>query len=404
MKWIIRINKNNFNKNQYNWTLEMKIELLYYIALTSLFGVFLALLTYRMIKNNHQVYSLLGSVFVGFITTLSRIIDYCSDFSSQQRNWLLSIQVIFAILQTYLWYIHLERIISVRVNIFRYGVVMCLSIISIICGIMTAAFMDVDERLDDVVWFWTDLGYNIMSLVVFCFGFIMSKRSYDNNQDRRSLYFCVFYGMVVIGFVFIGLRELMDLFSPTITGIMPSSLNTIGVSIIFLGIMALIIYYIQNLDFIYTEFWETFILVVAFKNSGKIIKSTQFKTKNTLKIEPHYVSGILIAMKDLFGELIKSHNQVNEIKGKEISLLFESGKNCIAVAVTQKSSHYLHNSIKRFIHEFEEKYCIILQEMMQEPSEEQSQSNHLEKFEFMDYNQLINTIFPAFHTINGEQQ
>jgi len=361
----------------------MDVELFFYILMSVIFGFFLQLLYRRIIRKNRWVPSLLFSVGLGFIAFVLRIIVHLLDYSSQQGEYhaFNAFSVILFVLQTYFWHVHIERTVNIRLNRYRYVFVLFFAFLAIISLGLIIVFWYLP--IFGLLWFLADCGSEFFALFVFSFGFYVHYRSYKYNQDMVSKHFFGFYGLAISGFIILTTKDIIYFITNNTAKDLIQTLNLVGNGIALLGLMLLMIFYVRNVDYIYTIPWDTYTLLVAYKDSGNLISQVKFKVKDSISVDAYLMAGMLNAMNNLYGEIFQSDKGIYEIVGSKLTLLFQTGENILVVAATQRTSYYLRDSLKRFLEAFEKKYHKLIVDKV-------ANIRH-----FKDVEEILTPIFPS---------
>jgi hypothetical protein len=350
---------------------------------------------FQLARKRRSANALLLGIACGCLGAIIAVLlaaDRPFQFYQIPSHVLLSLQVALYTAQFYFWYIHLDRIMSIRINPVRYGLVLCLTLISWISLffiVMLHHIPDVTARL----WMLADIGYDGLAIGVFLlFGVYVNLRTYKYTHEKRPVLCGIASLFIGLGFIIIFISDYLDFayfavskydevgesglnflelaFMDNFNWIIRISeqnsgyavLDTIGHVLPLIGLLLFIIVYLTDIDYIYRMPFDTYSIIVAYRDSGNLIHASFLKTSKPLPIETHLVSGMLVAMNSLFGEIFRGKHVIQQITGANAALLFEGGEKILGIVVTERVSFYLGQSLRHYLKEFEQKFKSLINE------------------------------------------
>jgi hypothetical protein len=360
----------------------MVIELLYHGALAVIFGLLLLFFIIQSVRRKRSATALILSLILGVVAAIVGLLNNILALSPQMHAFSLSLQVALYTWQFYCWYLHLDRIVTLRIHHIRFGLVLFFVLLTLISVLLLVVFYNHDE-IRRYLWLLADIGYDGLALFVFgYFGASVTWKSLRFNREKRNILFLCAYLTIALGFAIIFLEDLNDfILIDNLSGIIDIT-GDVGHALPLIGLMFIFIIYLTDFDYIYRLPFDVHVVLVAYKQSGNLISAIRMKTQKELQFEVHLVSGMLLAMNGIFGEIFSSSRNIQEISGLNAQLLFEGGQEILAIVVTDNSSYYLRESLKSYVKAFEKHFAAAIH--AREPN--------LKKFQTAD--QLVLEYFP----------
>lgn len=313
------------------------------------------------------------------------------DLNGYWRNFLIALQLGFHCAQFYFWYLHLERLDGIRLNYFRFGIIITFLILHLISLFFIVNFYQYPE-IEQIMWVFSDFSFIALGLSIFgIFGSYLSYKSYRHTFDKRQILFFIGYVMVGIGFIILLIGAVHDFVRFTIDEPSFTVFINFGYILELIGLLFLVFIYFSNLNYVYRLPFDVHLILVAYKDSGNLISAVWLQTRNKIILNERLVSSMLTGMHSIFGEIFQSKHIIQQISGVNSSLLFEVGEDTIAVIVSQKASFYLSQALKSYLNAFERKFNA------------QIKARNPDMMQFASAKQLITEYFP-FCAIDDEKK
>jgi len=184
------------------------------------------------------------------------------------------------------------------------------------------------------------------------FGLWISYKTWKYTKDNRVKIFGLGYFLVGFGFTLILIVDLHDYFFDDVDTLF-GLFDEIAYVVPLFGLFLLMYLYIRNIEYVYRIHFDVYAFVIASKTTGEVIQSYQIRAKNPIYIDPNLVTGFLMGINGLFGEIFDHPRNIHQIAGINANLMFASGERVVAMLLTERISDYLVTSLKQFVRAFE---------------------------------------------------
>ncbi|MHA1284599.1 MAG: hypothetical protein ACTSQP_19030 [Promethearchaeota archaeon] len=345
-----------------NWNITSYLNLGISIGLFSLLMLFL----YQLGKKKRKVPELIVGLIFGTIGATIALIESLGLVESDPflRAALLPIHLICYGLLIFFFYLFLESILTVQINIPRFLIAFSLLFLQIIADILIIWFDS--NAVTQNIWLLADIGYDSLGIYTFLFvGLLVYVRSYQYTKEKKTIILSVAILIIGLGYVVLSLNDYTGYFGVTPDWI--SDISVLGDVLPFTGILLLLITYLSDVNYIYNFPFDNYVLMVAYKY-GIQIHSVYFKTKKEVDLDVHLVSGFLSSLNTIFGSILGKEDVIEHISGKKTHIISENGEYISATVISEKINKYLKRSLRRYVREFEERYRSELKENLSEIS------------------------------------
>lgn len=329
------------------------LDLIYYCVLLSVLSLLIIFYGIQSWKKKRTINILLWGMISAFLASCFDIISSSPWEDVVPFPLFTTLQICFYSLTLFIWYIHLERVLSLKVESHRYAIVVFLTALTMISVWFTLFFYETPLVFESL-WVIVDLGINLLGLFVFLgMGVYIHRTVYKYSRSRMNLAMLLVYFFIGSSFGFILFSEYCT-WLPLQT--FADIIGNLGYFFQLIGLLLLMTIYAFHIDRIYQLPFDVYEILIAYKQSGNLINAVSFTSKKQVNCDNHLISSLLTAMNGLFGELFTGRKNIQHIAGTQASLIFEVGQHTIAIIISERISYYLVQSLKNYVKDFELKF------------------------------------------------
>jgi hypothetical protein len=309
------------------------------------------------------------SIFFGFLAGLVAILNVLF-FSN--HPFFQSLHLNLYGLHFFCLYLFFERLISKKPNLIRFSIMVGLLVMLTIAlwlvyysktNSITISFLNYSLELNSftgISWVIADFSYWTPAFIVYLgLGVPIYIKTYLYTKEKKPVVLAIALLFVGFGFIITFLVDLIFILNffninidvPNVILVL-SNLNNVFQLI---GIMLFVIVYLINIDYIYRLPSDTYILMVL-KEGGIPVHTIHLKTRNEVEIKEFLLSGMITAINNLFMEITKNRNPIQNILSQGINVLVQTGKEITAVLLTENISYFLNQGLKRYVKVFEKEF------------------------------------------------
>lgn len=352
------------------------------ILVVSFYFILLVIFIYQTTRRNRSapflLLNLLFGVLGGFFAVVHNV-NIIPNYTGYPNFYLL-VELLFYGFQFFFFYLFLEDISELKPKLWRLMLMFGLLILQILgLGfiIISSAY---SEELLLVSWILEGLGFNLSAFIVFLlFGIPVYYKIYNYTKEKRVFGFILGLLIGSLGFILNSIYDSITLLY--YIRIWPSSIRAVINFFPMIGLLFFMITYLSDIDYIYRLPHDHFMLMVTHKN-GISLYTAQFSTKKEIEINENFFSGFISNVNYVYEKVLKSPSSIENVSGKEASILIRSKKHLLFAFVTHHPTAMLIRALERFADRFEEYY----------KSELKSDMSHVAKFQ--DADMLIKENFP----------
>ena len=353
-----------------------------YFNLGIVIGLFLLLILflYQLGKKKRKVPEFVIGLVFGTLGSFFALIEGSGiiELDSYTRGVFLSLHLIFYCLLIFFFYLFLESILTIKVNLLRFLITFSLLFLQLLSHILIIWFYN--NPMTNDLWLLADIGYNSIGIFTFLFvGMLVYFKSYQYTKEKKPIILSMAMLIFGAGYIILSLIDYTSYFGGTPDWL--KDISFLGDFLPFIGLMILLITYISDINYIYKFPFDNYVLMVAYK-FGIQIHSVYFETEKKVDLDVHLISGFLSSLNTIFGSILGKEDVIEQISGKNTHILSETGDFITVTIISEKINRYLKRSIRRYVREFEERYRSELKE------------NFSEITHFNDAIEMINPIFP----------
>lgn len=211
-----------------------------------------------------------------------------------------------------------------------------------------------DYEVTKHLWLLADMGYDFLAIYVFLgIGSRVYLKTFQETRELRAVILSLAVIVVSFGFILLIMIDLTSYFGQTPEWL--SDLSDLGDILPMTGLLLFVITYVSNINYIYRLPNNNYILMVAYKN-GLNIHSVRLKTNKNVVVEEQLLSGLLVAINNIFSTIFQSKRSIDSISGRDATILMESGKYITAIVLADKISTILDRALRRYVTVFEQKF------------------------------------------------
>ncbi len=340
----------------------MSFVLNYYSGFTIIFGLLVFFLFIQMIHQRYFVKSMFISLLFGIAASFLSVILSLFPSLTPLQNIFNGIQLGLYGIQFTFWYLHLEKMIRIQPQPFRFGIVIFFLSVDLV-SVFFIVILNNYSAIFNTLWFFADVGYYGLGIFIFLgVGSWMELKAYHYSHNWQLILFIIAYHCIGFGLILDGFDDLSAIFNFTILYSYLPSIDNVGYLLILCGLIIVLLSYIYNLNFAFQSNFDVFSLIITSKVNFKILFTLWIKSKKVLNTESELTAGILQAMTSLFGEIFKSRKIIQTISGRNANLLIEPGQYIIGMLLTENVSEYVVQSLRSFVRSFETKFKSQLEE------------------------------------------
>ncbi len=241
----------------------------------------------------------------------------------------------------YLIYLHYELIYRYRPHLNR------LSAMSGLLGsaLITSLLVLLLDDPPSLVGMLNDLSHDFIRLNTFCFATVVTFRTWNLTKEREPA-----FELTGLLFIVIGTFPAMLGNYTSIDELLGLSVYEWGDLMTFLGLVIILAVFIYNVDYLYRMPVPLYYFIV-FNSVGITILSMPIKNRK-FEVEPamaQLISGPLTAITRLFEEIFKRNPEIEFIKAKNQSFLFESAKGLTAMIISERPTYFVKLSLRLFL-------------------------------------------------------
>ena len=358
------------------WNVSTYFNLGIVIGLFSLLILFL----YQLGKKKRKVPEFVIGLVFGTLGSFFALIEGSGIFELDPflRGVFLSLHLMFYCLLIFFFFLFLESILTIKVNLLRFLIAFSLLFLQLLSHILIIWFTNNPVTHD--LWLLADIGYNSIGIFTFLFvGMLVYFQSYQYTKEKKPIILSIAMLTFGSGYIILSLIDYTSYFGGTPDWL--KDISILGDFLPFMGLMILLITYLSDVNYIYRYPFDNYVLMVAYK-FGIQIHSVYFETEKKVDLDVHLVSGFLSSLNTIFGSILGKEDVIEHISGKNTHILSEVGNFITATIISEKINRYLKRSLKRYVKEFEKRYEKELKENLSEISH------------FDDAIEMINSIFP----------
>jgi len=322
--------------------------------------------------------NLLFGVFGGFFAVVHNV-DLLPNYTGYSNFYLL-VELLFYGFQFFFFYLFLEDISELKPKLWRLMIMFGLLILQILGLGFIIISSSHSEELLLFSWILEGVGFNISAFIVFLlFGVPVYYKIYKYTKEKRVFGFILGLLIGSLGFILNSIYDGITLLY--YIQIWPASVRVAINFFPMIGLLLFMITYLSDIDYIYRLPHDHFMLMVTHKN-GISLYTAQFSTKKDIEINENFFSGFISNVNYVYEEVLKSPSSIENVSGKEASILIRSKKHLLFAFVTHHPTAMLIRALERFADRFEEYFN----------SELKSDMNQVGKFQDADI--LIKENFP----------
>lgn len=369
--------------NKMEWDFDSIIGL----AIASFFAVLLVFFLYQIIKKKRDAPFFVTLLFFGMLGGIFAFLDSANLFEDPLRI-MLAIQLTCYALQFFFFFMFVENLRSLKVNMLRFGIVFGFLLLQQF-ALWTIVWFK-SYPVTTHLWLLADLGYNNVALIIFlACGVPVYLKMYKYTKEIKPIIFSVAIIIVSIGFIIISLSDYFSYFSTIPEWL--AVIGDLGDILPLTGLLLFVLVYISDVDYIYRLANDSYLLMVSYKTGIPIHKVNIINQKNVY-IEDSLISGLLFTINSIFTNVLEVKTPIESISSKEATALMRSGKYIVATILTEKASAILARALERYVREFESRYEDILK------------INDSEVSKFNSADDFLTQVFPFFMIENKEKK
>ncbi len=213
------------------------------------------------------------------------------------------------------------------------------------------------------------IGYNGLAIYVFALvSFPIYYRMYRYTNEKRSLILLIGISLIGLGYSLTFIFDILYIYKPELFGVgnFYNIMLSLGNNVPMIGLVTIAILYAFNLSYIYRLPFDHYVLLVTYK-SGLNILSVEFQTKyKNISIKEQLISGMLSAVNNIYKYVFDSHQLIDAINSKDLSIVMENGEYVSVIMVTQHPSGILKRGMRLFVKKFEATFHEALERTEQE--------------------------------------
>ncbi|MBD3213621.1 MAG: hypothetical protein GF311_13515 [Candidatus Lokiarchaeota archaeon] len=340
-----------------------------------LLGFFIHKTTRKHRPAPYLLINLIFGVFGGFFAIFSSSTTFFQSF-----NYFLLLQLFFYGLQFFFFYLFLEDISEMKPKTSRLMFMYGLLITQIIALLFIVLSSSISEEILIISWILEGVGFNISALYVFLFfGIATYYKIYKYTKEKQVFGFISGLFIGSLGFILNSVYDTITLLY--YIRIWPDSVRAFINFFPMIGLLLFMITYLRDIDYIYRLPHDHFLLMITHKN-GIALYTAEFESKKDIEINESFFSGFISNVNYVYEDVLKSPSSIENVSGKEASILIRSKKELLFAFVTHHPTAMLTRALERFVIRFEEKF----------KSELESKTKHLGRFQ--ESNKLIKEHFP----------
>ncbi len=361
--------------------MEIGVQEIASLLITGLFGALFLLFIVQSVLRHRSARTLVISLLFGILAGIFAVFSSGEvvPISGFYRDVFLSLQLNLYGFQFFFFFVFLEQLIRKNLHPGYLTVVLSLLVLQTLSLWFIVSFNSYSE-VTSILWFFADLGYSSLAIFVYLVrGVPIYLKTYKYTREVKPLIFSISLLIISAGFIIGACNDYFGFFGLDWF----SDIASVGIILPMLGLLIFTVLYLVNIDYLYRLPNDIFLLMVLTK-PGIPLFSVKLRTRKRVKIEEDLLSGLISAVNNVFEEIFKTKSAIQNISGKEISLLMESAGKIVVLVITDKISHFLDLALKRYTKEFEVRFRNLLEEKIQDT------------VKYKDAIELLTPIFPFF--------
>lgn len=357
------------------------------LAIAAFFAVLLVFFLYQIVKKKRDAPFFVTLLFFGMLGGIFAFLDSADLFADPLRI-MLTIQLTCYALQFFFFFMFVENLRSLKVNMLRFGIVFGFLLLQQF-ALWTIVWFK-SYPITTHLWLLADMGYNNVALISFlACGVPVYLKMYRYTKETKPIIFTIAIIIVSMGFIIISLSDYFSYFSTIPEWL--ASIGDLGDILPLTGLLLFVIVYISDVDYIYRLANDSYLLMISYK-TGIPIHKVNIKNQKNVYIEDSLISGLLYTINSIFTNVLQVKTPIESISSKEATALMRSGKYIVATILTEKDSAILARALERYVKEFESRYEDILK------------VNDSEVSKFNSADDLLTRVFPFFIIENKERK
>ncbi len=337
---------------------ELEIVIPNAFALTLLVGLML-LVGYHTNKQKRPVRNLFISLIFGVVYGVMVIIYGCNLFNSLSiQRVIRTLYLTALILQSFYFYLFLEKSRKIEPGIFTFAIVFWLCAIQIVALWIETISLNREipsSQTLTLIGYIGEISLNFFPIVVYGFiGIPIYYKMYQYTKEIRPLILLHAIMSAAMGYVLTLSAIILRIYNPDnpYSGLF----KAVGDFLPIVGLSLLLLIYGLNISYIYRLPFDHYLLMVT-HGSGMVVFSLLFETKNKqIKIEENLFSGMLTALRTVYCTVLDSKKPIQMIMNEDASILMHSGQYITATIATSQISGVLVKGLEIFVKRFEEKF------------------------------------------------